>query len=59
MAHRHPRGQIIVEAIFVMFFLIAMLFMVVSQMDISKKKFEKKDLTEESHYGAKKFHRKK
>jgi competence protein ComGC len=59
MAHSHSRGQILIEAVIVILFLSTLFVLIAGHMKEMKKNFEKRDLTQESQHGFKKFHRKK
>ena len=59
MADRNSKGQIVVEAIIVILFLLTVFLLIAGHMTSVKKSFEKKDLTSEVKNGNKKFFRKK
>jgi hypothetical protein len=59
MAHRHPSGQIVMEAVLVIAFLMTVFLLIAGHLSVMKQKFEKADMTKEGTHGYQRFHRKK
>ncbi len=59
MAHGHAKGQLVVEALIVMLFILTVFLLIAGHMTSVKSSFEKKDFTKDSRYGHKKIFREK
>jgi hypothetical protein len=55
MADRYQKGQIVMEAVIVILFLLTVFLMIAGHMKAVKKSFDKKDLTSEVKNGNKSF----
>lgn len=59
MANSHQKGQLIIEALLVILFLVTVFLMIAAHMTTMKNSFERKDLTKETGRGDQKIYRNK